>query len=175
MEALWFFWLRFCRAYNSVYDSYFWFSLGYKRSFDSAYESDSNSFASGNQPLAGVLSVPTFVEYILMKCLPPHGHASSFQTFLLKVTCVENYANIVVPWIFYWKSRACCRHATHILFFLEFRWSQNKLFFSTFKEVYFLQMVYNLINGFNHFGVILNTLNPKNLILRLGRFLLRQN
>ena len=33
---------------------------------------------SGNQPLAGVLSVPTFVECVLMKCLPSHGHASAF-------------------------------------------------------------------------------------------------
>ena len=48
-------------------------------------------------------------------------------------------------------------------------------FLNLVKEVYFLHMLYNLINGFDHFGVILNTLNLKNLILRLWRFLLKQN
>ena len=46
--------------------------------------------------------------------------------------------------------------------------------FLNFKEVYFLHMVYNLINGFDYFGVILNTRNLKSLILRLWRFLLRR-
>ena len=44
-----------------------------------------------------------------------------------------------------------------------------------FYLYFFLHMLYNLINGFDHFGVILNTLNLKNLILQLWRFLLRQN
>ena len=43
METFWFFWLRFSRD--------FWFSLSHKRSYDSAYDSDSNSVASENQPL----------------------------------------------------------------------------------------------------------------------------
>ena len=46
--------------------------------------------------------------------------------------------------------------------------------FLNFEEVYFLHMVCNLINGFDHFGVILNTRNLKSLILRLWRFLLRR-
>ena len=41
METFWFFWLPFRRAY----DSDFWFSLGHKRSYDSAYDSDSDSVA----------------------------------------------------------------------------------------------------------------------------------
>ena len=44
METFWFFWLRFRRAYDSSYDSEFWFSLGHKRSYDS------DSLASENQP-----------------------------------------------------------------------------------------------------------------------------
>ena len=40
METFWFFWLRFRRAYDSDYDSDFWFSL-----------TDSDSVASENQPL----------------------------------------------------------------------------------------------------------------------------
>ena len=40
METFWFFWLRFRRAYDSAYDSDFWFSPGHKRSYDSAYDSD---------------------------------------------------------------------------------------------------------------------------------------
>ena len=47
MERFWFFWLRFRRAYDSAYDSDFWFSLGHTRSYDS----DSDSVASENQPL----------------------------------------------------------------------------------------------------------------------------
>ena len=51
METFWFFWLRFRRAYDSAYDSDFLFALGYKRSCFSAYNSDSDSVASENQPL----------------------------------------------------------------------------------------------------------------------------
>ena len=54
MERFWFFWLRFRQAY----DSDFWFSLGHKRSYDSAYDSaydsDSDYVASENQPLENV-------------------------------------------------------------------------------------------------------------------------
>ena len=63
METFWFFWLRFRRAYDSAYDTDFWFSLGHKRSYysaydydsdsvayDSAYDSDSDSVASEDQP-----------------------------------------------------------------------------------------------------------------------------
>ena len=53
METFWFFWRRFRRANDSAYDSDFWFSLGHKRSYDSAYDydSDSDSAASEKQPL----------------------------------------------------------------------------------------------------------------------------
>ena len=50
MEMFWFFWLRFCRAYDSAYDSNFWFSLGHKRCYVCAYDSDSDSIASENYP-----------------------------------------------------------------------------------------------------------------------------
>ena len=49
-ETFWFFWLRFRRAYNSAYDSDVWFSLGHKRFYDSADDSDSDSVASEYQP-----------------------------------------------------------------------------------------------------------------------------
>ena len=48
METFWFFRLRFCRAYDSAYDSDFQFLLGPKLSYDSDYDSD--SVASENQP-----------------------------------------------------------------------------------------------------------------------------
>ena len=48
METLWFFWLQLRRAYDFVEASYFGFSLGHKRSYDSAYNSDSDSVASEN-------------------------------------------------------------------------------------------------------------------------------
>ena len=51
METFWFFWPRFRRAYDSADHSDFLFSLGHKRSYDSAYDSDSNFVASENQPL----------------------------------------------------------------------------------------------------------------------------
>ena len=50
METVWFFWLRFCWAYDSAYKSNFLFSQGRKRYYDSTYDSDSNSIASEKQP-----------------------------------------------------------------------------------------------------------------------------
>ena len=55
MEKFLFFRLRFRRAYDSAYNSDFWFSPGHKRSYDSAYESDSDFVARENQPLRLVL------------------------------------------------------------------------------------------------------------------------
>ena len=54
METFSFFCLRFRCAFDSANDSDFLFSLGHKRSYDSAYDSDSDSdsVASENQPLA---------------------------------------------------------------------------------------------------------------------------
>ena len=48
METFWFFWLQLRSAYDSVYASYFGFSLRHKRSYDSTYNSDSDSVASEN-------------------------------------------------------------------------------------------------------------------------------
>ena len=60
METFWFFWLRFRRAYDSAYDSNFWFSLGHKRSYDS----DSDSVASENKPrVSYMIFVWSHVEY----------------------------------------------------------------------------------------------------------------
>ena len=50
MEKFSFFWVRLRSAYDSAYDSDFWFSLGDKRPYDSAYDSDPDSVASENQP-----------------------------------------------------------------------------------------------------------------------------
>ena len=49
MKTIWFFWLQFRHANDSAYDFDFEFSQGHKRSYDSAYGSD--SVASENQPL----------------------------------------------------------------------------------------------------------------------------
>ena len=46
MKTFWFFRLRFCRVYDSAYDSDFRFSLGHKRSYSSVYD----SVAGENQP-----------------------------------------------------------------------------------------------------------------------------
>ena len=45
METFWFFGVRFCHAY----DSDFLFSLAHNRSYDSAYDSDSDSKQIKNQ------------------------------------------------------------------------------------------------------------------------------
>ena len=50
METFWFFWLHFRRAYDFSYDSNIWFSSGHKHSYDSAYDSNSDSVATENQP-----------------------------------------------------------------------------------------------------------------------------
>ena len=41
MEKFYFFRLRLCQGYDSTYDTDIWFSQGYKRSYDSAYDFDS--------------------------------------------------------------------------------------------------------------------------------------
>ena len=51
METFWFFWLRLRRSYDSAYNSDFLFPPGHKRSYDYAYDSDSDSVACKNQPL----------------------------------------------------------------------------------------------------------------------------
>ena len=58
--------LRFRRAHDSAYDSDFWFSLGHKRSYDSAYDSDSDSdsVASENQPIAKNATTCLFVSHL---------------------------------------------------------------------------------------------------------------
>ena len=50
METFWFFWLQFRQAYDSAYNSDFLFSLRDKLSFDSNYDSDSDTVASEKQP-----------------------------------------------------------------------------------------------------------------------------
>ena len=52
MEMFWFLWLQFYWDYDSAYDSDFLFSQGHKRSYDSTYDSNSDSVATENQPLA---------------------------------------------------------------------------------------------------------------------------
>ena len=49
--------MEICDSSDSDYDSDFWFSQGHKRSYDSAYDSDSDSVASEKQPLASWLLV----------------------------------------------------------------------------------------------------------------------
>ena len=55
MVSLRFFWFRSRRAYDSPYDSDFWFSQGHKRSYDSNYDADSDSVARENIKLFGVV------------------------------------------------------------------------------------------------------------------------
>ena len=50
METFWIFRLPLRRAYESAYDYEFWFLKGHERSPDSAYDCDSASVASENQP-----------------------------------------------------------------------------------------------------------------------------
>ena len=60
METFWFLILRFRRAYDSACDSDVWFSLGHKRSYHSAYDSDSESVVSENQPLRISIGIRTY-------------------------------------------------------------------------------------------------------------------
>ena len=50
MEMFWFSRLPLRRAYESAHDSDFWFLKGHERSSDSAYDCDSASVLSENQP-----------------------------------------------------------------------------------------------------------------------------
>ena len=54
METFWFFWLRFRLAYDSAYDSYFWYSLSHKRSCHSSFDSDSGAWE--NHPLGALIN-----------------------------------------------------------------------------------------------------------------------
>ena len=62
METIWFFPLH--RTYHYAYDSDF-FSQGHKCSYDSAYDSDSNSVASENQPLGDNFHTLLIVFYLV--------------------------------------------------------------------------------------------------------------
>ena len=59
MKPFWFFWVKFCRAYDSSYDSDFQFLIArkcsYNPDYDSDSDSDSDSVASENQPLVRAL------------------------------------------------------------------------------------------------------------------------
>ena len=86
METLWFFRLRLRRAYDSAYDSDFWFSKGHKRSHDYAYDSDSDFAASLNQALIAVktlksLGTPTEIR------LPSKQRFLSRMAFSICVAC----------------------------------------------------------------------------------------
>ena len=59
-ETFWFLILRFRLAYDSTYDSDFLFLRGHKRSHHSAYDSDSESVASENQPLGISIRIRTY-------------------------------------------------------------------------------------------------------------------
>ena len=63
-ETLWFFWLRFRRAFASAYDSDFQFSPGHKRSSDSDYD----SVASENKPLGDIAGEHTSHFPNLFRC-----------------------------------------------------------------------------------------------------------
>ena len=57
MVSVRFFRLRFRRAYDSAYDSDFWFSLGHKRSYYSDYDADCDSVAKRKTVLRSYLSI----------------------------------------------------------------------------------------------------------------------
>ena len=97
METLWFFRLRFRRAYDSAYDSDFWFLKGHKRSHDSAYDSDSDFAASLNQALIAVktlksLGTPTEIR------LPSKQRFLSRMAFsIYEVVCVACQSHLDWP------------------------------------------------------------------------------
>ena len=95
MEPFWFFWLRFRCAYDSAYDSDFWFSLGHKRSYDS--DSDSDSVASENQPLC--------VKF------ERRGGNSSYDCVRLSISVMwlsVGYVTFAVGWTWSWASNNTC-------------------------------------------------------------------
>ena len=106
METFCFFRLRFRprRAYDSAYDSDFWFSQGYERSYDAAYDSDSDSAASLNQPLLQlklwrVLEHPQRSDYQASRCLS--GMAFSIYK-VVRVPCqsqLDRPLSTILAWI----------------------------------------------------------------------------
>ena len=77
IKTFWFFWLRFRRAYDSAYDSDFWFSLGHKRSYDS----NSDSVASVNQPFFRLLRE----TFLIFPCQPQTSEV------LCRLIVIRNY------------------------------------------------------------------------------------
>ena len=71
METFWFFQLRFRRAYDSACDSDFRFSLGYKRSYHSDYNYDSDSVTSESQPI-GNKSLFWQISFTVQLITPGH-------------------------------------------------------------------------------------------------------
>ena len=92
METFWFFWFRFRRAYDSAYDSDFWFLLGHKRSYYTAYDYDSNSVASENEPLR--VAIISLFFCLFRKSFLWHG---KFDDLIVAFVCTglfENYLQV---------------------------------------------------------------------------------
>ena len=95
METFWFFRLRFRRAYDSAYDSDFWFSLGRKHSYDFDYDSDYDSVASENQPLGAVKrSAPNLAYWdwnlsLVGLVRVPSLHSQGLIIFLFVTSVIE--------------------------------------------------------------------------------------
>ena len=104
METFWFFRLRFRRAYDSAYDSDFRFSLGHKAlmtlmtlmTYDSDYDSDSDSLASENQPLyftgksyakKGFANLKNLFSFICGFRIPDTGYRIPDSGFRIPVSC----------------------------------------------------------------------------------------
>ena len=90
METFWFFWLRFRRAYDSAYDSDFWFLQGHKRSYDTAYDYDSNSVASKNQPLRVAI---IFLFFCLLR--KSFLWLGKFADLIVAFVCVQVYLKTI--------------------------------------------------------------------------------
>ena len=90
METFWFFWLRFRRSYDSAYDSDFWFLQGHKRSYDTAYDYDSNSVASKNQPLRVAI---IFLFFCLFR--KSFLWLGKFADLIVAFVCVQVYLKTI--------------------------------------------------------------------------------
>ena len=58
--------------YDSAYVSDFWFSISHKRSYDSAYDSDSDSVASENQPYWSLMQLKLSIFGGVWTCYTAH-------------------------------------------------------------------------------------------------------
>ena len=112
MKTFWFFRLRFCRAYDSAYDSVFRFSLGHKRFYNSNYDSD----ASENQPLWFISISLGWCDSILVLLFSVFNSKLIF--FVSKTSETELHYHLPNFWDLFSELGASCVRSLHCVIYL---------------------------------------------------------